>query len=186
MGGSEAAIRSVFARARSAAPCVIFFDEIDALATNREESAEHNSSDVHSRVLSTLLNEMDGISNRESHEIASNVLVVAATNRINSIDAALLRPGRLQEHILLSLPTKQDCLQILMQKTKGWNLDEDVVVIDLAEKLCNIGASGADIDGLCREACLNSIQRLIENNPNEDNPTPIVTMEDFNVVLERL
>eukprot|EP00978_Attheya_sp_CCMP212_P021126 scaffold61301_cov45-Attheya_sp.AAC.6 len=92
LGGSEAAIRSVFSRARAAAPCILFFDEIDALASNRSDGDE-DSTNVHSRILSTFLNEMDGVSSSTSTN-APSILVVAATNRLSSLDTALLRPGR--------------------------------------------------------------------------------------------
>ena len=108
LGGSEATLRSLFTRARSAAPCILFFDEIDAIASNRA-SSDGVTADVMSRLLSTLLNEMDGISS--SHQ--SNVVVVACTNRLESLDAALLRPGRLEEHIALTLPSQFDSLAIL-------------------------------------------------------------------------
>jgi SpoVK/Ycf46/Vps4 family AAA+-type ATPase len=106
LGGSEAAIRSLFHRARGAQPCILYFDEIDAIASNREQ--EGTESDVSSRILTTLLNEMDGISSTSN----TGVLVLACTNRMQDLDAALLRPGRLEEHIELTLPTTEDLREI--------------------------------------------------------------------------
>ena len=92
LGGSEATLRSIFSRARAASPCILFFDELDSLATNREGGDSDATSGVQSRILTTLLNEMDGITNAGGKQ---GILVVAATNRLDAIDAALLRPGRL-------------------------------------------------------------------------------------------
>ena len=184
LGGSEAAIRSIFARARSAAPCVLFFDEIDALATNREDDDEGSSSDVHSRILSTLLNEMDGISKDDSIGTQKNVLVIAATNRLKAIDAALLRPGRLQEHILIDLPTIEDCAEIFLRQVEGWSLDDDVNVDDIVKKIFSRKASGADIEGFCREACLNAIRMGIETIHGEE-PNFIVSKRNFDEILSR-
>jgi len=183
LGGSEAAIRSVFARARSAAPCVLFFDEIDALATNREDD-EVDSSDVHSRVLSTLLNEMDGVSKEDSSDTNKNIIVVAATNRLNAIDAALLRPGRLQEHVLIDLPTYEDCLDILNARVSGWYLDDDVDKASIVENLVENKASCANIDGLCREACLRAIRRSMQSF-SEENTSTNVSQRDFVSVLSK-
>lgn len=113
LGGSEAALRSLFARARAAAPCILFLDEMDAIACNRNNSDNGDSTNVMSRLLSTLLNEMDGIGGSSS--LPSKVLVVACTNQpLDSIDAALLRPGRLDHHVELKTPvTLDDAVTIL-------------------------------------------------------------------------
>ena len=184
LGGSEAAIRSIFARARSAAPCALFFDEIDALATNREDDDVGSSSDVHSRILSTLLNEMDGISKDDSIGTQKNVLVIAATNRLEAIDAALLRPGRLQEHILIDLPTLEDCTEIFSRQVESWSLDDDVNIDEIVKNLFSRKASGADIDGFCREACLNAIRMGIEKIQG-DTPNFIVSKRNFEEILSR-
>lgn len=173
LGGSEAAIRSLFARARAAAPCVLFFDEIDALATNRQGDSDV-SSDVHSRVLSTFLNEMDGIS---SHAGKQGVLVIAATNRIDTIDAALLRPGRLEEHVCLTLPTVSDIMNIMNLNLAKVPLGNDVDLEHLAGDLFRLNGSGADIEGICREACLIAIKR------RRDCPQIKATMDDFDKAI---
>jgi SpoVK/Ycf46/Vps4 family AAA+-type ATPase len=154
LGGSEAAIRSLFARARSASPCILFFDEIDAIASNREEDGA--SVDVTSRVLTTFLNEMDGISS--GGNTVGGVLVVACTNRVEALDAALLRPGRLDEHVLLDLPVMSDVEEILQLHLLKVPLHENVSTSELSELLVELNASGADIEGVSRDACLRAIR----------------------------
>ena len=149
VGGSEAAVRSIFARARSAAPCILFLDEIDAIASNRATDGE--STDVMSRLLSTLLNEMDGVDQKR------HILVVACTNRPDSLDAALLRPGRLDEHIAMHSPSKSDVLQILQLYLARIALASDVDLNELARSLQ--GLTGASIEALVREAALLGLQR---------------------------
>ncbi|KAL3943591.1 MAG: hypothetical protein SGBAC_002335 [Bacillariaceae sp.] len=156
LGGSEALLRSLFARARAASPCVLFLDEIDAVAINREED---DTQDLSSRILSTLLNEMDGVSSSVS---TSRVLVIACTNRLQALDSALLRPGRLQEHFHLDLPNTEELLDILTLRTKTMPLSNDVALLDIARGLYEHGGTGADVEGLCREACLIALQQNSE------------------------
>ncbi|KAL7533040.1 hypothetical protein ACHAXR_005007, partial [Thalassiosira sp. AJA248-18] len=158
LGGSEANIRSIFSQARAASPCILFFDELDSLATNRE-GGEDATSGVQSRILTTLLNEMDGITNAGGKQ---GVLVVAATNRLDAIDAALLRPGRLEEHVLLSYP-KSSCIQdILKIQTAKMPLDASADFMKLSDKLEASNASCAEIEGICRDACLIAMRRCSE------------------------
>lgn len=170
VGGSEAVVRAMFLRARQAAPCILFLDEIDSLASNREE----NSTGVMSRVLSTLLNEMDGISSGAGGQ---NVLIVACTNRFKAIDSALLRPGRLEIHIQLCLPSIADVEAVLRAKLRSVDLDADVKPI--LTRLANSGVSGADVYGVCREAVLQSLRR--------SRTTPLsITIEDLESALLRM
>lgn len=159
LGGSEALIRSLFAKARSASPCILFLDEIDSLAGNRQQQQGDDdagtTNDFSSRILSTLLNEMDGISS-SGHK--SQVLVIACTNRLESLDAALLRPGRLQEHMFLDLPNVQDLQEILALRLSGIPVDAGVSMEELSTTLFANGAMGADVEGLCREACMISMR----------------------------
>jgi SpoVK/Ycf46/Vps4 family AAA+-type ATPase len=157
LGGSEAAIRSLFARARGAAPCILFFDEIDAIASNREND---NENDVSSRILTTFLNEMDGVSSDGS----SGVLVVACTNRLQDLDAALLRPGRLEEHVPLARPSHDDALHILQLALAKVPKANDMILGDIAELFVELKATGADIDGVCRDACSIAIQTATDLN----------------------
>jgi len=145
VGESESVIRSFFARARASAPCILFLDEIDAIASNRSVD---DGSDVMSRILSTLLNEIDGITHIQ------NVLVFACTNRIASVDPALLRSGRLEEHIELRLPTQLDAKQILGNSLGSTQFKDSVDLAKASQVLVSIGASGAFIEGVGREVSL--------------------------------
>ena len=156
LGGSEAVIRTIFARARAAAPCILFFDELDAIATNREDD-DGGSSDVHSRLLSTLLNELDSVNSDNSK---SGVLIVGTTTRIKAIDAALLRPGRFEEHIHLDIPTLADVEILLNKFMKKVPMGTDVKLCDIAELLAGLEASAADVKGVCSEACLHAIGQV--------------------------
>jgi len=157
LGGSEAIIRSLFSRARSAAPCILFFDEIDALASNRDSDY---GSDTHSRILSTLLNEMDGVSSSDKNR---EVLIISATNRLDAVDSALLRPGRLQEHVQIPYPSVNDCLDILKFYTQKMPLEKSLSLDELAQKFCEFEASGADIQRICRDSCLNAMREADSN-----------------------
>ena len=148
LGGSETLLRALFAKARTSSPCILFLDEVDSLAGNRQEG---DTNDFSSRILSTLLNEMDGVSTSMR---SSQVLVIACTNRIESLDAALLRPGRLQEHVLMELPTMDDLCAVLELSLNDIPVDTGVAIQDLATILAEKGATGADVEGLCREACM--------------------------------
>ncbi|XP_064390152.1 ATPase family gene 2 protein homolog A-like [Halichondria panicea] len=142
VGDSERAVRQVFSRARAAAPAIIFFDEIDALAVQRKSEG----SSVADRVLAQLLTEMDGV------ESLSDVLVVAATNRPDMIDKALLRPGRIDRMIYVPLPDDNTRRQILNIQFRKMPVAEDVRVDSLVAH--TEGYSGAEIVSLCQEAAL--------------------------------
>ncbi|MGK3759147.1 MAG: SpoVK/Ycf46/Vps4 family AAA+-type ATPase [Bacillariaceae sp.] len=154
LGGSESLLRSLFARARTASPCILFLDEIDSIACNREEG---DNNDVSSRILSTLLNEMDGVS---SDIQKSRVLVIACTNRIESIDTALLRPGRLQEHFHMDNPDVNDLEEILRLRMDKIPMNRNFSLEDLASALFECRATGADVEGLCREAVFIAMRRV--------------------------
>jgi SpoVK/Ycf46/Vps4 family AAA+-type ATPase len=123
---------------------------------NREQDNMSAASGVQSRILTTLLNEMDGITNAGSSQ---NVLVVAATNRLDSIDAALLRPGRLEEHVLLSHPDASSVLDILKMRTANMPLSDSINLDEWSEALSNKSASCAQVEGLIRDACLIAMRR---------------------------
>uniref|UniRef100_A0A7S4VVW8 ATPase AAA-type core domain-containing protein n=2 Tax=Ditylum brightwellii TaxID=49249 RepID=A0A7S4VVW8_9STRA len=145
---------------------------MDALACNRED--EGDGGDVHSRVLSTLLNEMDGVSSNRGR----GVLVVAATNRMHTIDAALLRPGRLEEHILLDMPGIADIEDIMRMHTAKMPLGKDVDLTDLAEVLFELEANGAIVEGICREACLLTIRNIVKPFDINDLVVPKSSFEE--------
>ena len=150
VGESERAVRRVFARAAASAPCVIFFDEMDALAPRRGEG--HESSAVSQRVVNQLLTEMDGLNSRRS------VYVIAATNRPDIIDPALLRPGRLDKTLFVPLPSSDERGAILTALTKRTPLGADVDLNAIASSPGCDGFSGADLGSLVREASVAALR----------------------------
>lgn len=147
VGESEKAVREIFRKARSAAPCIIFIDEIDAVASLR---GADDGSRVTERVVNSLLTELDGIQNLK------NVVVLAATNRPDILDPALLRPGRFDRIIELPPPDLRTRLEIFKVHTKGMPLAKDVDPEVLAKVTENY--TGADIEGMCREAGMEAIR----------------------------
>jgi len=150
VGESEKHVREMFRKARQVAPCILFFDEIDALAPRRGALGDTH---VTERVVSQFLTELDGL------EELKDVVVIAATNRPDLIDPALLRPGRIERHIYIPPPDKKARLEIFKIHTRGMPLAEDVDLEDLAVK--TEGYSGADIEAICREAGLAAIREAL-------------------------
>merc|ERR1740121_2882467 len=146
VGESERAVRVVFARAKASSPCVIFFDELDALVPRR--SAEGSTSAE--RVVNQMLTEMDGVQER------SQVYVIAATNRPDIVDPAMLRPGRLDRLLYVPLPTSAGRLEILQAHFRKLPLDDDVNLKTIAQGANNF--SGADLASLAREAAMLAIR----------------------------
>ncbi len=142
VGESEKAVRTIFKKAKQVAPCIVFLDELDAIAHRR---GFDNDSGVSERVVNQLLTSMDGL------ETLEGVVVVGATNRPDMVDPALLRTGRFDRILLVPAPDKSARLEILKVHTKGMPL-ENVDLDELAEELD--GYTGADIEGLCREAAM--------------------------------
>ena len=194
LGGSEAALRSIFQRARGAAPCILFLEELDALATNRQEDQDGggggggDTTGVMSRLLSTFLNELDGVTTLSSSGGAGRVLVVACTNRMESLDAALLRPGRLEEHVQVPPPSRSDVPLILRHyfswppKTRDTKasplfVDNEVNLEHLATRLTKHNSSlditAASLEGLAREAVFRCIrkQTMTVSDGEEDDHT---------------
>jgi len=151
VGESEKAVRETFRKARSAAPCIIFLDEIDAIAPLRGSSA--GTSQVTERVISQLLTEMDGL------EALNNVIIIAATNRPDIIDPALLRAGRFGRHIEVPLPDLNTREKIFEIHMKDKPVGKNITYRDLAKKM--EGKTGADIGALCQEATLLAIREGI-------------------------
>jgi transitional endoplasmic reticulum ATPase len=168
VGGAEAAVRECFRKARSASPCILFFDEIDTIVGKRSSSS--SSTNVAERVLSTMLNEMDGV------EQSPGVIVLAATNRVDMIDAALLRPGRFDKSLLVGKPDCSARLELWRIYTAKMPIGDDVDLDELASDRCSRGLTGADIDNACREAALHALRR--------DLSSVIVTRADFEHVLD--
>jgi len=152
VGKSEEGVRKVFERARQVSPCVVFFDEIDALAGKRGLEA---GTKVTERVLNQLLAEMDGL------EDLKNVIVIAATNRPDMLDSALLRPGRFDKILLVPISSEEGRFQVLNIHTKNMPLAKDVKLKDLAKRTESY--SGADIESLAREAGLLALRGSIES-----------------------
>ncbi|KAJ2852400.1 hypothetical protein IWW36_000287 [Coemansia brasiliensis] len=168
VGDAERTLRELFRKARAARPSVIFFDEIEAMVGKRAMGGSGNADSVQERILSTLLNEMDGV------EAADDVLVVGATNRIDMIDDALLRPGRFDRIIYVPPPDLQAREDILRIKTRSMPLDETVDIGGLARKTELF--SGADIANLSREAAILALREGIDAQK--------VTMRHFEEALQ--
>lgn len=151
VGESEKAVRNVFKRARQTSPTIIFFDEIDALAPMRGAGS---NSHVTERVVNQLLTEMDGL------EELQDVIVVAATNRPDILDTALLRPGRFDRIILTKIPDEEMRKKIFSVHLKKMPLSKDVILDVLAKKTENY--VGADIEAVCREAAILSLRKDME------------------------
>lgn len=181
LGGSEANLRSIFSRARAASPCILFFDELDALAMNREQESDAMSG-VQSRILTTLLNEMDGITNAGGKQ---DILVVAATNRLDAIDAALLRPGRLEEHVLLSYPTPETIKEILQLQTSKMPLDGAIDFEEMSHTFSDATCSCAEVEGICRDACLIAMRRS-SKEVSSSVSNMYVTRTDFEEAFHRI
>ena len=168
VGESEKAIRQIFRRARQVAPTIVFFDEIDSIAPAR--GFRHDTSGVTDRIVNQLLAEMDGI------VPLTNVVVIAATNRPDILDPALLRPGRFDKIIYVPPPDKRSRLEILRIHTRSVPLAEDVDLELIAEK--TKGYSGADLEYLVREAALFALR--------DDINTRRVYMRHFEKALRRV
>jgi transitional endoplasmic reticulum ATPase len=169
VGKSEEGVRKIFEKARQVSPCIIFFDEIDSLAGRR--GMDHSGNNVTERVLNQMLAEMDGI------ESLKNVIVIGATNRPDMLDPALLRPGRFDRIVYVSVPDKEGRLQILNIHTKNMPIkDKEKVVVEISEQ--TEGYTGADIEGLCREAAMLALR--------EDIETKEVTKKHFEKAMDKV
>ena len=180
VGEAERQLRLLFEQARLHQPSIIFFDEIDGLAPVRSSKQDQ----IHASIVSTLLALMDGLDDR------GQVIVIGATNRIDSIDPALRRPGRFDRELLFGLPDKQARREILDIHTQHWNPPLlNSFKDDLAEEC--VGYCGADLKSLCTEASLIALRRRYPEvyNRNEklliDVNSIIVTREDFSKHLIR-
>ncbi|XP_058497554.1 transitional endoplasmic reticulum ATPase isoform X1 [Solea solea] len=178
-GESEANVRDVFDKARQAAPCILFFDELDSIAKSRGGSAG-DAGGAADRVINQILTEMDGMSDKK------NVFIIGATNRPDIIDSAILRPGRLDQLIYIPLPDKPSRTAILNANLRKSPVARDV---DL-EYLSNItdGFSGADLTEICQRACKLAIREAIEAEIKAErqrqNRPGIPMDEDFDPVPE--
>ncbi len=177
VGESEKAVRETFRKARQASPCVIFMDEIDSIAPERGTGGDSN---VTERVISQMLTEMDGL------EGLNNVVVIAATNRPDIMDPALLRPGRFDKSIYIGPPDKESRKSIFGIHTGKRPMGEDVDLDDLAGR--TEGCTGADIAAICNEAVMNAVRRLVAGGkmPTEEEIAACkVEAEDFDKALDK-
>ena len=166
VGEAERKIRSVFQEAEKNAPSIIFIDEIDAIAIKREESY----GEVERRVVAQLLATMDGLKAR------GKVIVIAATNRPNSIDPALRRPGRFDREIEIGVPKPSARLDILKIHTRTMPLNEDVNLKEIAD--LTHGFVGADLESLCKEAAMIVLRRLLPDiQYKKEEPIPKEILE---------
>ncbi len=151
VGESEKGVREIFRKARQAAPCIIFFDEIDAIAPKR--GGDFGDSHVTERLISQLLTELDGL------EILTNVVVIGATNRPDIVDAALLRPGRFDRLLYVPPPDRESRIQILKIHLKKKPLDKSVDIERLADQ--TDGYTGADIASLSSAAVMLALREHV-------------------------
>ncbi|MCE5215041.1 MAG: CDC48 family AAA ATPase, partial [Methanobacterium sp.] len=168
VGESEKGVREVFRKARQTAPTVIFFDEIDSLASTRAGAS--SDSGVTQRVVNQLLTEIDGM------EELQDVAIVAATNRVDMLDPALIRPGRFDRHIKVDTPDEEARLAIFKVHTKNMPLAKDVDLERLAKKA--EGYVGADIEAVSREAVMLALR--------EDLQTEKITMKHFRDAMKKI
>ncbi|TIB04494.1 hypothetical protein E3P96_01597 [Wallemia ichthyophaga] len=183
VGESERAIRQVFIRARSSSPCVIFFDELDALVPRRDDNLSESSS----RVVNTLLTELDGLESRKQ------VFVIGATNRPDIIDPAMVRPGRLDKLLYVDLPSAEE--RVLIVRTLATNTPihpSEIAKVDhlIASDRC-YGFSGADLAALVREAAVLALRQTLISDAHTDAQTdtqvPVVVLADhFSCALDKV
>jgi transitional endoplasmic reticulum ATPase len=178
VGESERGVREVFRKARQAAPCIIFFDEIDALVPVR--SAGSSDSHVGERVLSQFLAELDGI------EELKGVLVLGATNRLDMLDPAVLRPGRFDEVVEILMPDEKDRKEIFELHLREKPLASEISPGELASK--TEGFSGAEIASVCNKAALRAIRRAVK--AGKDKPAEearvLIGAEDMEAALKEV
>jgi len=180
VGESEKGVREVFSKARENAPTIVFFDEIDSIATERGKNS--GDSGVGERVVSQLLTELDGLESLE------DVVVIATTNRPDLIDSALLRPGRLDRHVHVPVPDEDARRKILEVHTREKPLADDVDLDAIARK--TEGYVGADIEAVAREASMNASREFIGSVSREDVGESVgnvrVTMQHFEDALDEV
>ena len=170
-GESEARLRDIFKEAKDNSPSIIFIDEIDAIAPKREEVY----GDVEKRVVAQLLALMDGLTER------GNVIVLGATNRPDSVDPALRRPGRFDREVEISVPNNDGRLEILQIHTRGMPLAKGIDLKELASELH--GYTGADIKSLCRETAMKAIRRYLPEIDLESERIPSEVLQTMEIKL---
>ncbi len=170
-GESEERIRKVFEEAKKNAPSIIFIDEIDSIASKRDDSSE----DVEARIVAQLLSLMDGLESR------GEVIVIGATNRPNAVDPALRRPGRFDREIEIGVPNKKGRYKILSIHTRKVPLAEDVDLEKLAEM--TYGFVGADLASLVKEAAMRAVRRILPQLDFSENHVPPEILQELKVTM---
>ena len=170
-GETEARLRDIFKEAKDNSPSIIFIDEIDAIAPKREDVY----GDVEKRVVAQLLALMDGLTER------GNVIVLGATNRPDSVDPALRRPGRFDREVEISVPNDDGRLEILQIHTRGMPLAKGIDLKELASELH--GYTGADIKSLCRETAMKAIRRYLPEIDLESERIPSEVLQTMEIKL---
>ena len=180
-GESEQQLREIFDEASEEAPSIVFIDELDSIAPKREDV----TGEVERRVVAQLLTMMDGLESREQ------VIVIAATNRVDSVDPALRRPGRFDREIEIAVPNETGRKEILQIHTRGMPLSDDVDLSTLADE--THGFVGADIESLTKEAAMKALRRYLPEIDLDQEDIPpslidrmIVKREDFNGALSEV
>ncbi len=178
VGESEKGVREIFRKARQASPCIVFFDEIDAMVVSRGSSGSDSS--VAERVLSQFLSEFDGI------DELKGVLILGATNRLDMLDAAVLRPGRFDEIVEIPLPAEKDRMQIFGVHLRKKPIVDEIDPAELA-KLTE-GLSGAEIEAICNRAALMAVRRAINDAEGEPNSNTGVKIQaaDMKTAMEAM
>ncbi|OWT32516.1 ATPase [Methanobrevibacter sp. 87.7] len=181
VGGSEENLREFFEEAEANAPSIIFIDELDAIAPKREET----QGEVERRTVAQLLTLMDGLNSR------GQVVVIGATNRPDSLDPALRRPGRFDREIEIGVPDKEERKEVLEIHTRNMPLAKDVDLDKIAEN--THGFVGADLESLCKEAAMRVVRRIVPDIKSEDEKIPeetlkkiVVTKNDFKEALKEI
>lgn len=179
VGDSEQGVRELFHKARQASPCIIFLDEVDSVVPARGEGS--TDSHVAERVLSQFLSEMDGL------EELKGVFIIGATNRVDLIDPAMLRPGRFDEIIELGLPNEEARQQILSVHLRNKPLGDNINAQALAERCDN--ASGAELAAVCNRAALAALRRAVQQSKGDNAPTQLsvrIEQADFDEVIAEM
>ena len=181
VGGSEENLREYFEEAEANSPSIIFIDELDAIAPKREDT----NGETERRTVAQLLTLMDGLKSR------GQVVVIGATNRPDSLDAALRRPGRFDREIEIGVPDSDEREEILEIHTRNMPIADDVNLNRLATT--THGFVGADLESLCKEAAMRVVRRILPEIKNDDEEIPeevlkkiIVTKEDFKSALKEI
>lgn len=177
VGESEKGVREIFRKARQAAPCIVFFDELDAVAPRRGSS--DGDSHVTERVISQMLTEMDGL------EDLKGVVVIGATNRPDMIDEALLRPGRFDRLLEVPVPDREARMQIFQIHTRNKPLDRSVSLDKLVEM--TDGYTGADVAALVNAAAMSAIKQHIDSGKKSNNKEKLkISMTHFEAAMQKV